>query len=118
MSGQLTLRGALNVTGDLLRNGLLVSTTEFNMHSIAANTFAARYGSSYLPSGSSGYGDIIINGYSRPGNYYGDTYYWHCDSSGHSFNGYQINGDTTINWFKHMSTANFSLSGTTLTITT
>ena len=57
------------------------------------------------------YGMIMIYGYSRPNNFQGDTYYFMIDASHQIYNGYQINGDTTITWERKLGIGDFTVSG-------
>ena len=90
-------------------------STDSSTQVMCVSTFEQTYGSDSTPCS---YGMIIIHGYSRPNLWNGDTYYIATNFSGVLYNGTQVNGATSITWNKNLSTANFSLSGTTLTITT
>ena len=87
------------------------NSTEF----MDLTAFDALYGANSTPAT---YGFIVIHGYSRPNLWIGDTYYFLVSYGNKLYTGMQVNGATTITWNENISSSNFSLSGTTLTITT
>ena len=56
------------------------------------------------------YGTIFIHGYSRPGSFSGDTYYWLMNVSQEFYIGHQVNGETSITWERLLGTNNVKYS--------
>ena len=109
-----------NIPGTLTVDNLkvgsnLVATASSQTHTMGVYAFEQTYGTGSAPCD---YGMVIIHGYSRPNSWVSDTYYFIVNHEGASYNGWQINGSTSITWEKNINASNFSLSGTTLTITT
>lgn len=90
-----------------VEDGYLVPMSQGQMFIEEVYSFEQKYGADCVPCH---YGMIIIFGYSRPGSWGGDTYYFIVNTSGESYNGYQIRNATNITWTRNLNSANVKYS--------
>ena len=99
--------GSVEIPHPTKINGKKPALCEDDCVMMSPSQFINAYGGT-LPAA---YGMIMIYGYSRPNNFQGDTYYFMIDSSHQIYNGYQVNGATTITWERKLGIGDFTVSG-------